>query len=212
LICKLKAGLGAASANAQAPSWNMYQPYTSSAFVPFVSSMGPGVSQGAEVNVSNAQVNFLTNGGKTVATATVPVLVVIQTCIGAVCTPTGPGNSVYYMGVSLDRTSGENLVTPNAQLVNGQTLNTFTNVTRIDGKTVAPGSIRQGYIINSANGATGGVTLGLTQQNTQGFSFVKLGANPSSCGWAGVTSTPTPRGRCRCRWSARRPRRSRPSG
>ncbi|MBV8407566.1 MAG: hypothetical protein JOY64_08050, partial [Alphaproteobacteria bacterium] len=240
MTSKLRAGLLAASsalalgmASANAQSWNMYQPYTSSAFVPFVSAMGPAVSQGAEVNLTvgnmstpkaitmdtgsiglqvspdvwnpvgltpigpgsitlnssgvtnsgnfyDAPVNFFTNGGKNVATATVPVLVVTQTCTNGVCKPTGLSNSVFYMGVGVDRTAGENLVTPNAQLVNGQTLNTFLNVTQINGQAIDPASIRQGYIINSANGATGGVTLGLTQKNTQGFSFVKLGANPST--------------------------------
>ena len=244
LISKLEAGflsassalaLGAASVNAQTPSWSMYQPYTNSTFVPFVSALSS--TQGALVNLAvgpsgnmsspqavtmdtgsiglqvsadnwnpgnltpigpgsinlnssgvtnsgnfySVPVNFF-NGGTNVATANVPVLVVTKsvTCPpGGSCTTNNDPRGVFYMGVGLNRTAGENLVTPNAQLVNGQTLNPFLNIAQIPGQAVSASTIRQGYIINTANGATGGVTLGLTQQNTQGMSFVKLGANAS---------------------------------
>ena len=247
MISKLEAGflsassalaLGAASVNAQTPSWSMYQPYTNSTFVPFVSALSS--TQGALVNLAvgpsgnmsspqavtmdtgsigiqvsannwnpgsltpigpgsitlnssgvtnsgnfySVPVNFF-NGGTNVATANVPVLVVTQTVTcppgGGSCTTSNDPN-VFYMGVGLNRTAGENLVTPNAQLVNGQTLNPFLNITQIPGQAVSASTIRQGYIINAntANGATPGVTLGLTQTNTQGMSsFVKLSANAS---------------------------------
>jgi len=228
--------LGAASVNAQTPSWSMYQPYTNSTFVPFVSALSS--TQGALVNLAvgpsgnmsspqavtmdtgsigiqvsadnwnpgsltpigpgsinlnssgvtnsgnfySVPVNFF-NGGTNVATANVPVLVVTKsvTCPpgGGSCTTNNDPRGVFYMGVGLNRTAGENLVTPNAQLVNGQTLNPFLNITQIPGQAVSASTIRPGYIINTANGATGGVTLGLTQQNTQGMSFVKLGTNAS---------------------------------
>ncbi|KAF0104968.1 MAG: outer membrane autotransporter barrel protein, partial [Rhodospirillaceae bacterium] len=215
----------------------MYQPYTSSTFVPFVSSLSS--TQGAEVNLTvgdmarpqaitmdtgsiglqvstdiwnpgsltpigagsitlnssgvtnsgnfySVPVNFFsddTRGSMPVATANVPVLVVTQSKIcppgSTVCTTVNNPGSIFYMGVGLNRTAGENLVTPNAQQVNGQTLNPFLNITQIAGQAVPAGTIRQGYIIDTANGATGGVTLGLTQTNTQGMSFVKLGANAS---------------------------------
>ena len=227
--------VAAAGSSAQA-QWNLYQPYTSSAFVPFVSAIGP--EQDARVNVAvgdmaspqpiimdtgsiglqvspdrwnpgnlapigagsitlnssgitnsgyfyNAPVNFFGNGagGKNVATANVPVLVVTQTCKAGICIPTSSANSVFYMGVGLDRTQGESLVTPNPELVNGTTLNPFLNVTRIGGQAVARGSLRQGYIVDGATSAialAGGVTLGLTQQDTRGFSFVKLTPNTST--------------------------------
>ncbi len=230
---------GSTLAQAQTPSWNMYQPYKHSTFVPFVSALSS--TTGAQVNLAvgpsgnmsspqavtmdtgsigiqvstdkwnpgsltpigpgsitlnssgvtnsgnfySVPVNFFAGGtGDTnVATANVPVLVVTQstTCPpgGGSCTTVNDPRGVFYMGVGLNRTAGENLVTPNAQLVNGQTLNPFLNITQIPGLAVSASTIRQGYIINTANGATGGVTLGLTQQNTQGMSFVKLGANAS---------------------------------
>ena len=272
MIRKLEAGflsgscalaLGAASANAQAPSWSIYQGYEKSTFVPFVKSLSS--AQGAQVyvqvgttnsqtmpimttmdtgsiglqvssdlwspppgqtpissgsiflnssgttsfgNFYSAPVNFFSSGNSgspSVATATVPVLVVTQqkTC------PSGPDSckfttpsSFSYMGVGLNRTAGENLFMTNpqvsSQMVNGQTLNPFLNITQIAGQAVPASTIRQGYIINTANGATGGVTLGLTPTNTQGMSLVKLSANASGSldTWntAPMSVTVTPQG------------------
>lgn len=158
--------LGAASVNAQTPSWSMYQPYTNSTFVPFVSALSS--TQGALVNLAvgpsgnmsslqavtmdtgsigiqvsadnwnpgsltpigpgsvtlnssgvtnsgnfySVPVNFF-NGGTNVATANVPVLVVTQsvTCPpgGGSCTTNNDPRGVFYMGVGLNRTAGENI-------------------------------------------------------------------------------------------------------
>ncbi len=269
MIRKLEAGflsgscalaLGAASANAQAPSWSIYQGYENSTFVPFKNSLSS--AQGAQVYVQvgttnsqtqtqpmpitmdtgsiglqvtpnhwnpvglnpigagsiflnssgvlnsgyfySAPVNFFssgTSGSPSVATANVPVLVVTQqqSCPSgpSSCTPVSKPD-VFYMGVGFNRTAGENLVTPNRQTVNGQTLNPFLNITQIAGQAVPASTIRQGYIINTANGATGGVTLGLTPTNTQGMSLVKLSANASASldNWntAPMSVTVTPQG------------------
>jgi hypothetical protein len=48
-------------------------------------------------------------------------------------------------------------------------VNPFLNIVSINGRTVAPGSQRSGYVVS-----TEGVQLGLTSDNTRGFSFDNL--------------------------------------
>ncbi|MFO1080036.1 MAG: autotransporter domain-containing protein [Reyranellaceae bacterium] len=219
----ISAAMAASAVQAQnsKDTWNMYEPYKVSTFLPFATpisianaptldvqvgsmtvsrqaivdtgSIGLQISRDlwnpigqtpigagsiflSSSNVTNSgnfyntTVQFTDSNGKPV-TSTVPVLVVTQSCKGDDCKePT----QLVYMGVGLNRSSAESLVSPNNQLVNGTTLNPFLNVTRIDSQTVAPEKMRQGYIIDST---TSGVTVGLTQQNSHGFSFVKLTSN-----------------------------------
>lgn len=69
---------------------------------------------------------------------------------------------VMYMGVGFGREyNGQPQGTPDK--------NAFLNVAEIDDVTVAPGTLRNGYVITKT-----GVQLGLTPANTAGFAYVKL--------------------------------------
>jgi len=69
---------------------------------------------------------------------------------------------IAYMGVGFGREhDGQPQGTPDK--------NPLLNIASIDGKPVAPGSMRSGYIVTAK-----GVHVGLTRANTTGFSYVKL--------------------------------------
>ena len=127
-------------------------------------------------------------------TATVPVLAVTTSVVcpwyntsidttscppspnGTIVVPTIMPTEVEYMGVGFGREyNGQPQGTPDKV--------TLLNIDSIDGETLENGCItygheksciNEGYIINKT-----GVTVGLTEENTKGFSFVKLALNHS---------------------------------
>lgn len=107
---------------------------------------------------------------RAVATAAVPVLGVERTgyCpafqkTGQICTDgMSPAKDVVYMGVGFGQEADfQPQGTPDK--------NALLNLTSLNGKPIAPGSLNPGYIIGRQ-----GIQVGLTAENSQGFRFTKL--------------------------------------
>lgn len=119
--------------------------------------------------------------GTSYAVARVPVFVVDKSFVcpwydstrDAFDCPLGPDGEepiprnisrITYMGVGFGRNTPES-----GQPGAVPSKNPFLNVLSINGKSVVPGSLRMGYTMS-----TRGVHVGLTENNTRGYRFVKL--------------------------------------
>lgn len=121
-------------------------------------------------------VAFVDAGGAELARAQVPILVVdiehkcpgydVTTSPGTCAEPKATINmpkGIAYMGVGFGREgNGQTQGTPQK--------NPLLNLAAIDGRPIAPGTYRRGYVVTRD-----GVHVGLTPANTGRFQFVKLG-------------------------------------